>query len=345
MRKGAEDLQFRVLGPLEVVVHNHAVSLGGPKPRALLAALLVNSGRSVPVDRLIDVLWGEKPPSSAVKAIQKYVSQLRGQLPASLLTRPSGYLLEVADDQVDAHRFEALIDQAGLTKPAEAIPLLEEALALWRGTPFAELENDDVALAERARLEETRMRAIETLFQLRIHQGQHHLVIGALEEQVRLSPLREKLWAHLMLAYYRSGRQSEALRTYGRLAGLLGEELGIEPSTELAALEERILLHDPTLDPIRFVASPKTNLRPRLNTFVGRRSELGELSVLLESSRLLTLTGPAGSGKTRLAVELAERHLTNFPEGVWFIDLAPISSPDQIADAVAKPFDISGSDE
>ncbi|MFN2486228.1 MAG: BTAD domain-containing putative transcriptional regulator [Acidimicrobiia bacterium] len=343
MKEVPKDLRFYELGPLEVTVKDKPVPLGGPKPRALLSALLVGNRRTVTVDRLVDVLWGEKPPPTAVKTIQKYVSQLRVHLGGCLLTRPSGYLLEVGDNQVDAYRFAGLIAKGGMTKSTEAALLLEEALALWRGLPFAELEDDDLALAERARLEELRMTAIETLFQLRLEDGQHHSVIGALEEHVRLYPLRERLWGQLMLAYYRSSRQSEALRAYRRLASILGEELGLEPSPELRALEERILLHDPSLLATSFTPAQRTNLRPRLNKFIGRVEELAELSELLQGARLLTVTGPAGSGKTRLAVELAERQLSEFRDGVWLIDLAPVVSPDQVADAMAKPFGVGGS--
>lgn len=169
--------------------------------------------------------------------------------------------------------------------------------------------------------------------------------MGELEELLAQHPLRERRWGLLMLALYRSGRQSEALRAYRRLQALLASELGIEPSPELQALEERILLQDPKLDAAHPAPSRKTNLRPRLNTFVGRRGEIGEISALLSESRLVTLTGSAGSGKTRLALEMAEGRIAIYPDGVWLVDLAPITSPDQVADAMAKPFGMGGNSD
>jgi predicted ATPase/DNA-binding SARP family transcriptional activator len=313
-----------------------SVGLGGPKPRLLLAALLAHEGRSVSTDGLIDTLWGDHPPVTATKTLQKYVSLLRKELGNTLVTRRDGYAIDVASDQVDARRFEVLLTSAESALPVERIELLEEALALWRGEPFPELADSTVGTTEATRLSELRMSAIEDLIEARLEVRDHDAIVGRLEALTAEHPFRERLWGQLMLALYRSGRQSEALNTYQRLRSILGEELGIEPSTELSQLEERILLHDPSLAPADTDAT-QHNLPSALTTFVGRAVEMDEIGDLLSKGRLVTVLGPAGSGKTRLAVELARSLLSDYTEGgVWFVDLAPVSSPDQVADAIAK---------
>jgi len=295
------------------------------------------------VDGLIDVLWGDHPPATATKTIQKYVSQLRKELGDALVTHPGGYAFEIDDDLVDGGRFEQLIEEADqATRHRTAIDLLREALALWRGDPYPELADVPIGVAERTRLSELRLAAFENLMEARFEVGEHTALIGPLEELITEYPLRERLWGQLMLALYRSGRQSEALRAYQRLRRVLGEELGIEPSPELQDLENRILLQEPQLDPPRSTTTPRTNLRPAMTSFVGRDAELADVADLLESARMVTLTGPAGSGKTRLAAEIAAGRLDRYDDGVWFVDLAPLASPDQLADAIAAPLGVGG---
>lgn len=337
-------MQFRVLGSLEAEKQGRQMDLGGPKQRRLLTALLTHEGNSVSADRLIDVLWGDHPPTTANKILQKYVSHLRKKVGDVIVTRPGGYAIEVGDDQVDARLFEALLAKArNENRLGEKFELLEQTLGLWRGDPYTELDHPIVA-SEQTRLCDLRLSAVEDLMQVRLDLGEHDRLVGRLEGLVSEHPLRERLWGHLMLALYRSGRQSEALRMYQRLRQMLGEELGIEPSPEIQELEDRILIQDPDLSPAT-PSTARTNLRPALTSFIGRATNLREVSELLVSARLVSLIGPAGSGKTRLATEVARGLVEDFPDGVWFVDLAPLTSPDQVADAIAAPLGVGGQAE
>jgi predicted ATPase/DNA-binding SARP family transcriptional activator len=328
-------LQLRVLGPVELSIAGQRVDLDSPKVRTLLAALIANRGRVLTVDTLIDMLWGESPPATAHKSIHKYVSQLRRHLGDALLTRPGGYMFDVDASSLDVALFESALDDMQTLDDKS----IEDALALWRGEPYPELADTNWGPVETARLNELRFQAVETLVDRRLEAGRHRDLIGNLETMVAADPFRERLWAQLMIAYYRSGRQSDALAAYQRLRRALEEGLGLDPSPELRDLEERILLHDPSLaPPPEPVAS---NLPRHLSSFVGRNNEISELSDLLSDHRLVTLVGTAGSGKTRLATETAGAILDRFTEdGVWFVDLSPTRSPDQVVDAVAAPLGV-----
>ena len=245
-------LAFRILGPLDVVDREQAVLLGGPKQRALLAILLLRRGEAVSSDRLIDQLWGERPPATAAKTLQGYVSHLRKALGNELLlTRGGGYLLAVAPGQVDAERFEAMAVDARRAladgDASAARELLGSALGLWRGEPLADLAYEPFAQREIARLEEARLAALEDRFDADLALGFHRDVVAELEGLVKLHPHRERLLGQLMLALYRSGRQADALDVYRRGRQVLGDELGLAPGPELRALEQRILTQDPAL--------------------------------------------------------------------------------------------------
>lgn len=340
--KSTGGLSFRVFGPIDVERAGRSVDIGGPKPRALLAALILRRERTVQTDTLIDAVWGDRGPKTAAKTLQKYVSQLRKRLGSVLATRSNGYALEVGCEQVDACRFEGLVDRAADRDSRDAVALLTEALGLWRGEPFPELADWPDGIAERTRLEERRLEALERLMRAELDMGHHRRIVGRLEELVAQHPLREQLWSPLMIALYRSGRQVEALRAYQRLRAELAN-VGIEPSPELQDLENRILQQDPGLE----FRSPggvraSTNLPIRLTSFIGRDRELEELGRLLPTSRLVTLIGPGGSGKTRLALECAESTVDDYRDGSWFVDLAPLTSPDEVAKAVADPLGLKG---
>ena len=245
-------LAFRILGPLDVVDREQAVLLGGPKQRALLAILLLRRGEAVSSDRLIDQLWGERPPATAAKTLQGYVSHLRKALGNDvLLTRGGGYLLAVAPGQVDAERFEAMVADARRAladgDASAARESLGSALGLWRGEPLADLAYEPFAQREIARLEEARLAALEDRFDADLALGLHRDLVAELEGLVRLHPHRERLLGQLMLALYRSGRQADALDVYRRGRQGLGDELGLAPGPELRALEQRILTQDPAL--------------------------------------------------------------------------------------------------
>ena len=245
-------MEFRILGPLEVVSDDELVEVHGAKARALLALFLVHANQVVAPDRLIDDLWDGAPPNTATPTLQTYVSQVRKSLPrGSLVTRPSGYVLEVAPGDVDARRFEDAFAGVSRCEDASAdwvAARLGEALGWWRGPALADFEGAAWAQPEAARLEGLRLAAIERLTGARLALGEHAALVPELEALVEQHPWREGLWAQLMLALYRSDRQADALRAYGRLRRHLGEELGIEPSKELVGLEEAILLQKPELD-------------------------------------------------------------------------------------------------
>ncbi len=250
----AAQIDFRILGPLEVRLDGRLVPLEGAKARALLVLLLVHANRVVPSEQLIEDLWSGSPPSSAPNALQVYISQLRKLVGReALLTRPPGYLLRADPDLVDAVRFERLVEQArkelAAGTPEPALAALEEALSLWRGTPLSEFVYERFAQREISRLEELREAAREERFEAHLALGRGADLVGELETLVVEHPLRERLRGQLMLALYRSGRQAEALELYQTTRRLLVDELGIEPSPSLQRLETAILRQDPSLEP------------------------------------------------------------------------------------------------
>jgi len=247
-------IQFRVLGPFEVVEGEQPLALGGPKQQALLAVLLLHRGEVVSADRLIDELWGEHPPATAGKTLQGYISNLRKALgDGRLVTQGRGYLLEARPDQLDWDRFQKLAgDGRGALERGDAHAAserLREALALWRGPPLADFAYEQFAQSEIAKLEEARLAALEDRIDADLALGGHAALVSELEALVREHPLRERMQAQLMLALYRSGRQAEALAVYQDARRLLADELGLEPGRAVKNLEAAILEHDPAIDP------------------------------------------------------------------------------------------------
>jgi len=241
-------LEFRILGPLEVVRDGQAVPLSGQKQRALLAALIVRANEVVSTDRLIDDVWGEDPPRTAATSLQNFVSQLRKTLgPDVLATRAPGYTLRVAADSVDASVFERAVTDARVATPEERVERLETATALWRGPPLAEFAYAPFAQGEIRRLEELRLAAVEDRVDAQLELGRHHDVVAELENLVRRNPLRERLRGQLMIALYRAGRQAEALKAYQDARVALLDGLGIDPSPSLQQLHGAILRQDDAL--------------------------------------------------------------------------------------------------
>jgi DNA-binding SARP family transcriptional activator/tetratricopeptide (TPR) repeat protein len=242
-------MDFSILGPLEVRIEGKSQPLTNPKQRTLLAILLLHANEIVSSDRLIDELWGERPPDTAANTLQVYVSQLRKVLGHTiLLTRRPGYVLNVGDDELDAARFERLVAEAKGASPERAGGLLREALAIWRGPALADFTFEPFAETEIARLEEVRLAAIEDRIEADLALGSHAGLVGELESLISQHPFRERLRGQLMLALYRSGRQAEALRAYHDTRLVLVEELGIEPSPALQRLEKAILVQDAALE-------------------------------------------------------------------------------------------------
>jgi DNA-binding SARP family transcriptional activator len=292
-------MDFRLLGPLEVLENGEAIDVGAAKPRALLAVLLLNANHVVSSDELLESLWDEQPPGTALKALQVYISQLRKALGKErILTRVPGYELRVEPGELDLERFKTLVAQEKL----------EQALLLWRGQPLADFRYEPFAQTEIARLEELRVACLEDRIESDLRAGRHPTLVGEIDALVREHPRRERLRAQLMLALYRSGRDAEALEAYQDARRALVEDLGIEPRRELRELQQAILLQDPALD---LVAEPAPFESTR-GAFVGRGRELEELLAGLEDAvaghgRLFLLVGEPGIGKSRLADELIGR--------------------------------------
>jgi predicted ATPase/DNA-binding SARP family transcriptional activator/tetratricopeptide (TPR) repeat protein len=331
-------LELRVLGPMQAIRAGRELPLGGPKQRSVLAVLLLEAGRVVPSERLVDELWRGRPPPGAVKTLRSYVSRLRTLLrpDAALIARGRGYVLELEQAQVDAARFELLVGegQAALARGAARVAAdrLRDGLALWRGRALADLVDVASLALESRRLEELRLTALEGCIEAELELGLHAQLVGELETLVAEHPLRERFWRQLVLALYRCERQADALATYRRARELLAGELGLEPSEELRRLEQAVLRQD--VPPVAR-STQRHNLPAQLTSFVGREQELAELEQLLPEARLLTLTGVGGVGKTRLALELAAR-VEGFPGGVWLVDLSGIANTALIPQQVAQ---------
>jgi DNA-binding SARP family transcriptional activator len=325
-------IEFRILGPLEVVSEGRVLDIGAGKRRTLLAVLLLHANEVVSVDRLIDDVWGEQAPTTAPKIVQGYVSQLRKTLSDGdvLVTQPPGYVLRLDHGQLDAERFATLATEAraalAADAPGDASALLGEALSLMRGPPLGEFAFDSFAREEISRLDELSLAALEDRVEADLALGRHVELVPELEALVARHPLRERLRGQLMLALYRCGRQAEALKAYEVTRRVLVEELGIEPSRALQQLEQAILNQDPELD-VRAAAAPASSEpqaqeRGGADVFVGRERELATLlraldDVLAGHGRLLAIGGEPGIGKSRLAEELSERAVARGADVVW----------------------------
>jgi len=244
-------VRVRVLGPVDVETSAGEVLIGSAKERLLLAALAVNRGHVVTADALIDALWGEKPPDTARKTLQTHVSNLRRRLGSDVVvTEPSGYRLRV--DDVDVDRFRDLVREGEHATRDGDVALARakfaDAVALWRGEPFVDAASDSALAAERVRLHEEHLSALEARVAADLDAGAHNELVGELEGLVREHPFRERLWAHLMVALYRSGRQADALASYQRARTVLADELGLEPGADLRRLERAVLEQDAALD-------------------------------------------------------------------------------------------------
>jgi predicted ATPase/DNA-binding SARP family transcriptional activator len=328
-------IQFRLLGPLEVYRDGEQVEVPGTKPSALLAMLLLHVGEVVSTDRLIDALWGERPPRTAGNTLQAHMTALRRVLgPDVVLTRAPGYELPREQGDLDIACFEdqAAAGHAALAEhPDRASHLLTQALGLWRGPALADFAFESFAQAEAARLDDLRLVTLEDRIEADLALGRHAHAVPELEALLTEHPLRERPAAQLMVALYRSGRQAEASRVFHAIRSRLANELGMEPQPALRELHTRILEQDPTLS----WAAPDHNLPAELTSFVGRARELDEIDSLLRQTRLLTLTGAGGSGKTRIALRAARRQLTEYRDGVRLVDLAPLTDPGLVESALA----------
>jgi predicted ATPase/DNA-binding SARP family transcriptional activator len=336
-------MRYGILGALELEDGAGAIRLNARKQRVLLICLLLRANEIVSTDELVEALWGSEPPRSASKLLQMYVSQLRRVLDdGALETRPPGYVLHVEPDELDASRFEHTLDDArealaGGNAPLAA-SLFRRALALWRGRALHDVAYEAFASSEARRLEERRLVCLEGRLAAELELGMHDAALPELDALVREHPLREELRRLLMLALYRSGRQADALAEYREAARLLRDELGLEPGEELRALEAAILNQDPSLAEPPSAAASRASVPVPASSLVGREEELAQLAALVSRRevRVVTVNGAGGSGKTRVALELARRAGPTFANGVAFVELGPLADPSLVIPAIGQ---------
>jgi predicted ATPase/DNA-binding SARP family transcriptional activator len=361
-------MEVRLLGPVEVAGDDGTtVAVPGQKLQLLLAALAVERGKVISRDRLVDILYGDDPPRQPLNSLQVLVSRLRRSL-ASVADGPiiettdAGYALMSGNGTgTDLERFDEMVARARshlADDPGAAVIDLRDALGLVRGEPLASLPADGWARAERARFAEARLAAVEDRIDAELATGGHAGVVGELEQLTHEHPLRERLWAQLVLALYRCGRQADALRAFQDARRRLVDELGIEPGAELRRLEAAVLAQDPSLDPpatSRRAADPTSvaataptapasgpvrpargNVPRPLTACLGRENELADVLDLAATHRLITLVGPGGAGKTRLSVEVAHALAPSVQDGVWLVDLASVRDATGVLTAVVR---------
>lgn len=335
-------MDFRILGPLQVVRGDHVLDLGTPAQRRLLAVLLTRPNVPVPLDTLVDEMWGDGAPSSAHHLVRVYASRLRrvlddGTGPSRVIRDGAGYAVRAEPGEIDADRFADLVQRARADvdrDPGATADRLEQALRLWHGAPFEDCDDPPPAVRNHATfLEQRRLEARVAWAEANLRLGRHRELVPELADLVRDNPYDEMLHSQLMLALYRSGRQAEALATARALQQRLRDELGLDPSPEIADLYHRILMQAPDLR----LEPPETpgNLPAALTSLVGRVREIDEVASLLDAARLVTLTGTGGIGKTRLAIEVGWRTRDRFPDGVWWVDLAQVVDPEMVEEALA----------
>jgi DNA-binding SARP family transcriptional activator/tetratricopeptide (TPR) repeat protein len=374
----ATGMEFGLLGSLTVRRGGMEVPVPPGKQRVVLAALLLNANRLVPLDELAEALWGPNLPTSARATMQNYVMRLRKSLGDSpITTQPGGYLICIDPGTLDVSRFETLLGSARAAardgRWEQAADQAETALALWRGEPLADVDSELLLLREGPRLAELRLQAIETRIDAGLHLGRAGEVTGELRHLAGAHPLREHFHALLMLALYRNGCQGEALAAYARARRVLIDELGTEPGTELRELHQRILTADPALEApgaARPAAAGRAPVVPRelpapVRHFTGRAAELAALSGLLDQEAgedapptvvISAIGGTAGVGKTALAIQWAHQVADRFPDGQLYVNLRgydpgpPVSAADALAGflralGVAGPDIPAGEDE
>ncbi|MEW9555580.1 BTAD domain-containing putative transcriptional regulator [Nonomuraea sp. NPDC050783] len=345
---------FHVLGPLRVVKDGVELPMSANRELVILASLLLNANRVMSVERLIEAVWAGSAPPSAWRQVAICVSRLRRTLGAGVIeTSSPGYLLRAAPDSIDWLRFASKVSRAralaGDGQAEAAVLLLREALALWQGRPFEDIRG---LRYDAARMEESRLEALETCLELEIGLGRHHQVIPELLALVAEWPLRERVRAQLMLAQYRAGRRAEALRTYQETRRYLLEQIGLEPGPALRRLHEQILrdeshlMRPPAAAP-RPAGVVPCQLPPQVLPFVGRSGELSALDAALlgddGAAPFMIISGPAGVGKTSLALHWAHARLDAFPDGQLHADMAG-AAPDAVLDRFLRALGVPPSD-
>ncbi|MCC3317041.1 BTAD domain-containing putative transcriptional regulator [Nocardia africana] len=331
-------VRIGMLGTLDIRADDgEVIEVPGARLRALLIALALEPGRAVPKATLVDWIWGEQPPADAANALQALVSRLRRVLPdGSLDGQAGGYRLAVDPGAVDALRFERLLEQARGGDVVRQTHLLREALALWRGAPMQDIDvrDSEAVAAVVTRFEGLQLAALEDLYEAEIRLGRGPELVAELTELVARHPVRERLVAALMRALAAAGRGAEALLVYQRAREALADTLGVDPAPELSDLHVALL---------RGEAGPrdserKTNLRAELTTYIGTYTDVAAVRELIANHRLTTLTGPGGSGKTRLALETARTLLDDLQDGAWLVELASVGAGGDVAQSALAAF-------
>ena len=332
-------IAIRLLGPVEVLVDGRPADISGPKRRALVALLALRGGRVVAVDTLVEALWGDDLPADPANAVQHHVTRLRQALGSeALIAGPEGYALGGAE--VDALQFEALLREARAAlrsgDPRGAAEDTAAALALWRGRPLLGLPEADWTGAEQERLGELRLDVLEERFEALLALGEHATLVSELREALEGNPFRERLWRQLMLALYRAGRQAEALEAFRAARRVLSEELGLEPGPDLQRMQAAILAQDPAVAAPPAAPRQRGNLPAAVTSFVGRKKLLAEIERLVRERRLVTLAGPPGVGKSRLALEAARALEAELGGGAWYVDLRRAETPADVPRLAAR---------
>lgn len=347
-------MQVRVLGPVDAVDEGRHLALGGPRPRTIVAALVLDGG-TVSTARLVEEVWRATPPPSAVATLQSYISRLRRTLgPDRLQTGTNAYSLTLDHDESDVARFENLVADARVARDArdlrEAVARYDHALACWRGDVAEDLDPGPILRESGARLVEERLLAVEERVDARLALGHHREVVGELEALTAAHPRREFLHACHMVALYRAGRQADALEVYRQARDRLVAELGVEPGPALQQLHQRVLSHDPSLQlepvPQPAVQPPSRpsrrgpahgNLPAPLGSFVGRDRDRRRIANRLAGTdRLVTLVGAGGCGKTQLALRVATDLRPRHPDGVWWVELASAQAAELVEAAITE---------
>lgn len=329
-------MHVAILGPLQLTDAGTVVEVGGARLRALLVRLAAEPGGTVSAGALSEALWPGEAPADPVNAVQSLVSRLRKVLPAGATVVPvsGGYRLDLPPGAVDLTRFERLVAEGRRSlragDPAAAVPPLREALGLWRGEPLSDIAAAPFATALAARLEELRLTAAEDLAEAELARGGGADVVARLEQLVAAHPLRERLRALQVRALTMTGRRAEALAAFEAARGALADQLGSDPGPDLRAAH-LAALRDDEHPPAR----PASTLPRPLTTLIGRDDERAQVRGALHRSRLVTLVGPGGTGKTRLATEVGADLAGETAGGVWLVELGALADPADIAPAIA----------
>ena len=331
-------MRVGILGPVEVSAPGRSIGIDTAKERALLVALAARTPTTVSASTLVDALWGDDPPATAERSLASHVSRLRRSIGADAVHREhGGYRLD-ADIEVDAVEISELLDEATAALASARADVASQravrAVALWRGDPLQDLADGDTRRGAAARFDELYRRSVDTWIDAELMLGHHETIVGEIETQIARDPLHEPMWAKLMVALYRGGRQADALRAFERLRRILRERLGIEPSPAVTNIELQILRQDSRLDLV--ACDPPNNLPGTSSSFIGRTEEVRSIEKALDAHRLITLVGPGGIGKSRLAIAVASEVLDRYPDGAWWVDLAPIRDAGALSSRLAS---------